>query len=300
MLNFPRSFPLLRVFLVSLGLGSALAAQTSEGTAPVFNWTTLSGRATLGHEDGPAAQARFNHPHGLARDQAGNVYVADKQNHTIRKITPEGVVSTLAGSPGLSGSADGTGGAARFDTPKGLAVDGSGNVYVADSMNYTVRKITPAGMVTTLAGQPGKLGYADGPAGSARFNFVAQIAADSAGNVFVADHGIRRISAGRSRPCTPAAPSRTRMAGLSPSNRGDSLAVTLGRTGLQRRAGDAVVRPGTVHHPDRRHGHRHVPAAAGNLRFRRCRHAHRPDRGAGSGRRGRLLLFLFPAGLLRP
>ena len=88
----------------------------------------------------------------MAVDGTGNVYVADSYNRTIRKVTPGGVVTTLAGMAGSWGSADGTGSAARFNYPSGVAVDSAGNVYVADTGNHTIRKVTPAGVVTTLAG----------------------------------------------------------------------------------------------------------------------------------------------------
>ncbi|HEX7438608.1 MAG TPA: hypothetical protein VF319_00800, partial [Caldimonas sp.] len=113
--------------------------------------------------------AGFNSPRGVAIDSACNVYVADTSNHTIRKITPAGVVTTLAGLALNAGIADGTGPAARFFSPGGVAVDGAGNVYVADSNNATVRKITPAGVVTTLAGLAGNIGSADGTGSAARF-----------------------------------------------------------------------------------------------------------------------------------
>ena len=106
----------------------------------------------------------------MAVDSAGNVYVADTDNHTIRKVTPAGVVTTLAGLAGSPGSADGTGSAARFYCPRGVAVDSAGNVYVADTGNHTIRKVTPAGVVTTLAGLAGSAGSADGTGSAARFN----------------------------------------------------------------------------------------------------------------------------------
>jgi streptogramin lyase len=109
-------------------------------------------------------------PFGLAVDGAGNVFVADSSNHTIRKITPAGEVSTLAGAAGSAGNADGTGATARFFWPAGLAVDGVGNVFVADSGNDAIRKITPAGVVTTLAGSVGLYGSSDGTGQSARFS----------------------------------------------------------------------------------------------------------------------------------
>ena len=123
----------------------------------------------------------------MAVDSSGNVYVADTGNDTIRKITPAGVVTTLAGSAGNVGSADGTGSAARFYYPLGVAVDSSGNVYVADTDNYTIRQITPAGVVTTLAGLAGNSGSADGTGSAARFYYPSGVAVDSTGNVYVAD-----------------------------------------------------------------------------------------------------------------
>jgi len=105
-----------------------------------------------GIDDGPGAAARFNFPSSMATDASGNIYVADSNNNTIRKITPAGTVSTLAGAAGASGSADGLGAAARFYNPSGVATDSSGNIYVADTYNNAIRKITPAGVVTTIAG----------------------------------------------------------------------------------------------------------------------------------------------------
>ncbi len=119
--------------------------------------TSLAGAAgQAGSADGTGSTARFYHSFGVAVDSTGNVYVADSGNHEIRKITPAGVVSTLAGAAGHIGSANGTGSAARFSNPTGVAVDCAGNVYVADSGNSEIRKITPAGVVTTLAGAAGR------------------------------------------------------------------------------------------------------------------------------------------------
>jgi sugar lactone lactonase YvrE len=120
-------------------------------------------------------------------DSAGNVYVADAANSTIRKVTPTGVVTTRAGSCGESGSADGVGAAARFNAPYGIAVDSATNLYVADTFNHTIRKITPAQVVTTLAGQAGSPGSADGIGKGARFDFPSSIAVDLIGNLYVAD-----------------------------------------------------------------------------------------------------------------
>lgn len=142
-----------------------------------------------------ATNARFNQPLGIAVDSGGNLYVADALNNTIRKIAPSGVVTTLAGSPGVSGNADGIGAAARFSFLKGIAVDSAGNVYAVD--NSAIRKITPAGVVTTLAGASGVLGDADGAGATARFSRPWGIAVDAAGNLYVADTGnflVRKIT----------------------------------------------------------------------------------------------------------
>jgi sugar lactone lactonase YvrE len=163
--------------------------------------TTLAGTAgQLGSSDGVGAEAKFFAPEGVAVDLQGNVYVADDGNHTVRKITPDGVVATLAGSPGVTGSADGTGSSATFSFPFGLTVDSFGNVFVVDAGNHTVRKITPAGEVTTICGSAGTLGGADGNGSIARLNGAAGIALDSAGNLLVADAGNHSIRKGSPAP----------------------------------------------------------------------------------------------------
>ena len=123
----------------------------------------------------------------MAVDSAGNVYVADTDNNTIRKVTPAGVVTTLAGSGRTMRQRGRDGSAARFELLNGVAVDSAGNVYVADTGNHTIRKVTPAGVVTTLAGSAGASGSADGTGSDARFNYPDGVAVDSAGNVYVAD-----------------------------------------------------------------------------------------------------------------
>ena len=150
-----------------------------------------------GSADGTGSAARFTSPSEVAVDSANNLYVADTGNHTIRKITPAGVVSTFAGSPGMPGSADGTGAAARFNSPIGVSLDGAGNLYVGDADNNTIRKITPAGVVTTLAGKAGEVGSADGTGSNARFNGPRGVAVNAAGDVYVADtfnNTIRKIT----------------------------------------------------------------------------------------------------------
>jgi sugar lactone lactonase YvrE len=155
---------------------------------PSYAWRTLTGQAGgAGNANGTGTAARFLNPSGVAVDGAGNVYVADSGNNTIRKITSGGVVTTLAGSPGVSGSADGTNNTALFNHPSGVAADNAGNVYVADTYNCTIRMVTSGGVVTTLAGNPGQVGYADGTNNSAQFNFPLGLAVDRAGNIYVAD-----------------------------------------------------------------------------------------------------------------
>ena len=102
-------------------------------------------------------------------------------------------VSTLAGSAGIAGSADGTGNAARFYNPNGVATDAAGTIYVADSLNHTIRKVTSAGVVSTFAGSAGLSGSADGTGSAARFNYPAGVATDTLGNIYVADAGNNRI-----------------------------------------------------------------------------------------------------------
>ena len=155
---------------------------------PVGVVTTLAGSGVSGSDDGTGTAASFNSLNGVAVDSTGNIYVADSRDNKIRKITPEGVVTTLAGS-GVSGSDDGTGAAASFNYPEGVAVDSSGNVYVGDSRNHKIRKITPVGVVTTLAGS-GRQGSRDGTAAS--FKNPSGVAVDTSGNIYVAD-GNRKI-----------------------------------------------------------------------------------------------------------
>jgi M6 family metalloprotease-like protein len=150
--------------------------------------TTFAGTTrTPGSTDGLGPDALFNSPTGLASDRFGNVYVADQANCAIRRITPEALVSTIAGSPGKSGINDGVLASARFNYPTGIAVDGSGNLYVADRNNSTLRKITPSGVVTTLAGVPGKDGSIDGALNAARFMCPSGVALDAQGLLYVAD-----------------------------------------------------------------------------------------------------------------
>src|SRR5215212_730910 len=127
--------------LLVFGLLGRLASAQSNYATP-YLVTTISGTNSAGRADGAPAQARFSSPGGVAAYGPDVVYVADSNNHTIRKITVGQGVTTLAGEPGVSGFRNGVGGAARFSTPNGVAVDKNGNVYVADTNNHVIRKIT--------------------------------------------------------------------------------------------------------------------------------------------------------------
>jgi sugar lactone lactonase YvrE len=162
--------------------------------------TTLAGSTvSRGNVDGNGSAATFSSPTSLCQDATGNFYVSDALNNTVRKVTANGTVSTLAGSAGVAGNADGVGASARFNHPTGIAVDGAGNVYVADTTNNTVRKVSLSGTVSTIAGLPGVSGSQDGAGSEALFNNPGGLAADNYGNVYVADTGnsvIRKITSG--------------------------------------------------------------------------------------------------------
>ena len=166
---------------------------TSGGTV-----TTLAG-SSAGMTNATGTSAQFNSPSGVAVDASGNVYVADKSNNLIRKITSAGVVTTFAGSGSL-GNTNGTGTAAKFASPTGLAIDANDNIYVTDYSNHSIRKITSSSVVTTLAGPVGTTGTwgtTNGTGTSARFNYPYHVVIDSDENLYVSDynnHKIRKIT----------------------------------------------------------------------------------------------------------
>ncbi|MBX3226329.1 MAG: hypothetical protein KIT84_42900 [Labilithrix sp.] len=177
--------------VVATGAGGATATATITVTPGIV---LLAGQ-TDGHVDATGADARFRGPDGIAVDGDGNVYVSEWGNRVIRKITPGGQVTTLAGD-GTAGSADGDGKTARFRSPAGLAVDAAGNVYVADHEDHTIRKVTPAGEVSVFAGRHGTPGSADGAATAARFRYPSDVTIDANGDLYVTDNGnhtVRRI-----------------------------------------------------------------------------------------------------------
>jgi len=190
---------------------SAGTASTTSSTATLLIYVpyvvrTIAGSAyAMGSANGTGSGATFLSPQALVADSSGNLYVADTGNSVIRKVTPQGVVTTFAGTPGVTGTTDGPGSVALFNYPCGIAIDPSGNLYVADTYNCTIRKITPAGVVSTLAGQaptaaipsPINAGSTNATGTSAKFNFPRGVACDGAGNVYVADTingAIRKIT----------------------------------------------------------------------------------------------------------
>jgi gliding motility-associated-like protein len=158
---------------------------------PLGGVTTLAGSGNKACNDGQGTSASFSYPIGVVTDNAANVYVADALCNVIKKITPSGTVTTLAGN-GIAGFADGNGAAAQFNTPLGLAIDAAGNIYVADSQNERIRKITPAGVVTTVAGDGNRRSF-DGAGPNASFGDPSGLVFDKGGNLYVTDAATSRI-----------------------------------------------------------------------------------------------------------
>ena len=197
--------------VVCLAMGWEHAAWGQVDYATPFTFTTIAGNAGYGTADGLGSAARFDGLQGVAVDGAGVWYITDSDNGTVRALTPSvsagktnWLVSTIAGLAGSPGSADGAGSAARFSGPNGIAVDSGGSLYVADTANHTIRRLSPsvsAGqtqwLVTTIAGLAGNSGSTDGTNGAARFYRPNGIAVDSAGSLYVADNGnatIRKLA----------------------------------------------------------------------------------------------------------
>jgi len=190
---------MIRHIALWLAIGIAIVADVS--AAPRLRVRTLAGSTGgAGHRDATGRDARFASPAHLAIGCDGAIVLPDSANHTIRRISPDGVVTTIAGSPYMRGSADGSAG--LFNSPAGVAVAPDCSVWVADTGNHTIRRISTSGTVSTVAGVVGSSGTNDGSGSAARFNDPTDLAFDPAsGDAFVADHGnasIRRVtSAGR-------------------------------------------------------------------------------------------------------
>jgi uncharacterized repeat protein (TIGR01451 family) len=163
---------------------SRICKVSTSGVMTVLAGSATGGGGSAGYADGVGTAAKFNGPNGVVVDASGNVYVTDGRNYLIRKITPSGSVSTLAGS--TEGYAEGTGAAARFENLTGPCIDAAGNIYVGDIGNNRIRKITPGGIVSSVAGGA-PMGYADGPVATAQFANPYAVAIDAAGNLYVAD-----------------------------------------------------------------------------------------------------------------
>jgi kumamolisin len=209
---------------VADGMGNVIRKVTPSGTV-----STLAGSGTAGALDATGTSAEFKDPTGIAVDAAGNVYVADYGNNTVRKITPAGVVTTIAGIAGAAGSADGTLGAGLLNGPAGVGVDSVGNVYVADALNDTIRMVTPAGYLSTIGGAPGDAENVDGLAAAARFDSPGDVTVDSTGIVYVADtlnDTIRRIV-----PAAVSGPAITSQPASLGVNLGSNATFTVGVLG---------------------------------------------------------------------
>ena len=200
--------------LISTGIGGSLVLDSSNNIyltdnysiwkiTPAGSYSCFAGSGTgytFGSTDGTGTSARFNKPYGITIDASGNLYVSDTGNNTIRKITSAGVVTTIAGTAGSSGSTDAAGSSARFNSPWDIDIDAAGNLYVADRGNILIRKLTNSSgtyTVSTIAGTAGSSGSTDGTGSAARFNAPTGLAVDAFGYVFVTDSGndtIRRLA----------------------------------------------------------------------------------------------------------
>lgn len=186
------------IFAVVLGL-PLLGAGPPEQGAPLSPenrvFSTLAGSHS-GHADAKGVEARFAAPEGIAVDSKGNLYVTEYANSTVRRIAPDGSTTTLAGRPGATGSKDGPGREALLSHPHGLAVGADMTVYVSDMKNHAIRRISPSGDVSTIAGKAGEEGTADGPGEAARFCQPEGVAVDADGILYVADTFNHRIRKG--------------------------------------------------------------------------------------------------------
>jgi sugar lactone lactonase YvrE len=177
---------------VNTAISSLTPANTAGAVTDRTNVSTVAGSGTSGFSDGSTSSPKFYSPTGIAIAASGNMYIADSQNHCIRKITASGYVTTFAGS-GVAGFLNGTADVAQFNIPYSIAVDASENIYVTESTSYAVRKITQAGVVSTLAGKETTSGFLDAQGTNALFAGPKGLTVDSSGNIYVADANNNRI-----------------------------------------------------------------------------------------------------------
>lgn len=176
---------------------SSISDHCIRKVTPAGAMTVVAGNGAAGWQDGAGTSAQFNRPHMLSFDSQGNLIIADASNYRVRKMTPAGVVSTIAGN-GVNTVLDGQGTAAQFAYPSGMWVDRNDNIFVGEHHGHVIRKITPSGLVKTYAGIGGQSGYLDGPATSAKLMNPASMRGDDQGNLYVTEWGgyrIRKISA---------------------------------------------------------------------------------------------------------
>jgi sugar lactone lactonase YvrE len=206
------------IYVADTGSNKVREVTVSNGIVNTFAgyFDPWYGRPPYSGDNGPATSAALTQPYDVAVDGAGNVYIADYQNNVIRKVSPNGGIVTVAGNFGLGygfGGDDGPAVLAQLEGPAGLALDGSGNLYIADSMNSVIRMVTPAGVISTVAGNHAAgAGYSgdNGPATSAQLDYPMGVTVDGAGNLYIADYGNSSI-----RMVTPSG-TITTVAGVGP------------------------------------------------------------------------------------
>jgi len=242
---------MIRHIALWLAIGIAIVADVS--AAPRLRVRTLAGSTGgAGHRDATGRDARFASPAHLAIGCDGAIVLPDSANHTIRRISPDGVVTTIAGSPYMRGSADGSAG--LFNSPAGVAVAPDCSVWVADTGNHTIRRISTSGTVSTVAGVVGSSGTNDGSGSAARFNDPTDLAFDPAsGDAFVADHGnasIRRVtSAGRVTTLAAPTPALNQPEGVAFDTTGRLIVSELYGNAIRFRRTDGNWSPGTFTPP---------------------------------------------------
>ncbi len=192
----------LEVWMSFAALGFALPGHLTAQAGPGII-TTIAGRGpvavdreSFSGDDGPATQARLSFPSSMAPDEKGNIYIADRANHRIRRVGPDGVITTVAGTGVAGFSGDGGSAAqAQLSAPSGVAVDARGSLYIADFNNHRVRRVGPDGVITTVAGGGSFLGDS-GPATQAQLSAPSGVAVDARGSLYIADfnnHRVRRV-----------------------------------------------------------------------------------------------------------